>query len=55
MNNFTRGLLIGSIVGTALGMTGAGNSVWMKKKVWKPSRMAVKKVSKVMNEVANMM
>ncbi len=55
MNNFARGLLVGSIVGTALGLTGVGNSDWMKKKVWKPSRQAIKRASKVMNEVASMM
>lgn len=55
MNNFTRGLLLGGIVGTALGLSGIGNSAWMKKKVWKPSRQAIKRASKVMNEVASMM
>lgn len=55
MNNFTRGLLVGSIVGTALGMSGVGSSMWMKKKVWKPSRKAIRRASKVMSEVASMM
>ena len=55
MNNFTRGLVIGSLVGAALGLTGMKNSSWVQKNVWKPSRRAIKKASKVMNSVAGMM
>ena len=55
MNNFTRGLLIGGFVGAALGLTGMKNSEWMNKKVWRPSRKAIKRASKVMSEVASIM
>ena len=55
MNNFTRGMVVGSIVGTAIGMFSAGNSKWMDKNVLKPSRHAIKKATKVMNDVVNMM
>ncbi len=55
MNNFTRGLLIGGFLGAALGLTGAVNSDWVQKKVWKPSRKAIKKASRVMSDVAGMM
>ena len=55
MNNFTRGLLIGGLVGAALGLTGMKNSEWMNKKVLKPSRKAIKRASRVMSEVASMM
>lgn len=55
MNNFTRGLLIGGVVGAALGLTGFTNSDWVQKKFLKPSRKAIKKASKVMNDVAGMM
>lgn len=55
MNNFTRGLLVGGFLGATLGLTGMVNSDWLQKKVWKPSRRAIKKASKVMNDVAGMM
>lgn len=55
MNNFTRGVIIGSIVGTAIGATSVSNKVWMKKNVIKPSKMAIKKASRVMNDVAGML
>lgn len=55
MNNFTRGLLIGGLVGATLGLTGVVNSDWLQKNFWKPSRRAIRKASKVMNNVASMM
>ena len=55
MNNFTRGLIIGGVVGAALGLTGMKNSEWMNKKVLRPSRRAIKRASKLMSEVASMM
>lgn len=55
MNNFTRGLLIGGLVGTALGLTGMGNSEWVRRNFLKPSRKAIRKASKVMGDVAKMM
>jgi len=54
MNKFTRGLLIGGLIGAALGLTGIRNSEWMQKKIWKPSRKAIRKASRVMNDVAGM-
>ena len=55
MNNFTRGIIVGSVVGTTLGMFGLNSNTWMRKNVLKPSRRAIKKASKVMNDVAGMM
>lgn len=55
MNKFTRGMIIGSVVGTTIGMLGISNNVWMKNNVLKPSRRAIKKASKIMNDVANIM
>ena len=55
MNNFTRGLLIGSFIGAALGLTGIKNTAWMQKNVFRPSRKAIKKASRVMNDVAGML
>ena len=55
MNNFTRGLLIGGFIGAALGLTGIRNSDWVQKNVWRPSRKAIKRASRVMNNVASMM
>ena len=55
MNKFTRGLLIGGVIGAALGLTGMKNSAWMQKNVWRPSRRAIKKASRVMSDVASMM
>jgi len=55
MNNFTRGLIIGSFIGAALGLTGIKNSSWVQKNVWRPSRRAIKKASRVMSNVAGMM
>ena len=55
MNNFTRGIIIGSIVGTALGAATASNSMWMKKNIVKPSKNAIKKASRVMSDVAGML
>lgn len=55
MNNFTRGMIVGSVVGTTLGMIGVNNNQWMKKNVLKPSKRVIKKVGKVMNDVAGMM
>ena len=55
MNKFTRGMIIGSVVGTTIGMLGVNNNMWMKKNVLKPSKRAIKKASKVMNDVAGMM
>ena len=55
MNNFTRGMVIGSIVGTAVGMISKTNSKWMKNSVLKPSKHAIKKATKVMNDVVDMM
>mgnify|MGYP003449605672 CR=1 FL=1 len=50
MNNFTRGIIIGSIVGTALGAVSANNSVWMRKNIVKPSKNAIKKADMAMYE-----
>ena len=55
MNNFTRGLIIGSFIGAALGLTGMKNSSWVQKNVLRPSRKAIRKASRVMNDVAGMM
>ena len=55
MNNFTRGMIIGSVVGTTLGMIGVNNNPWMRKNVLKPSKRAIKKAGKVMSDVAGMM
>ena len=55
MNNFTRGIIIGSVVGTAIGAATASNSMWMKKNIVKPSKNAIKKASRVMNDVAGML
>lgn len=55
MNNFTRGIIIGSVVGTALGAASASNNMWMKKNIVKPSKNAIKKASRVMNDVAGML
>ena len=55
MNNFTRGLIIGGFIGAALGLTGMKNSDWIQKNFWKPSRKAIKRASRVMNDVAGMM
>ena len=55
MNNFTRGIVIGSIVGTAIGAATMNNRMWMKKNVIKPSKNAIKKASRVMNDVAGML
>ena len=55
MNNFTRGIIIGSIVGTAVGAASVSNSMWMKKNIVKPSKNAIKKASRVMSDVAGML
>jgi len=55
MNNFTRGLIIGGFIGAALGLTGIRNSSWVQKNVWRPSRRAIKKASRVMSDFAGMM
>lgn len=55
MNNFTRGLIIGGFLGATLGLTSMKNSDWVQKNFWKPSRKAIKKASRVMNDVAGMM
>jgi len=55
MNKFTRGLIIGGVIGAALGLTGMKNSTWVQKNVWRPSRRAIKKASRVMSDVAGMM
>lgn len=55
MNSFTRGIIVGSMVGATIGMMGANKNVWMKKNVIKPGRRAMKKASRVMNDVAGML
>ena len=55
MNNFTRGLIIGGFVGATLGLTGMLNSSWVQRNFIRPSRKAIKKASRVMNDVAGMM
>ena len=54
MSHFTKGIIAGSVIAAALGVTGMANSRWMRKRVWRPSRSAAKKISKLMAEVANM-
>ena len=55
MNKFTRGLIIGGVIGAAIGLTGLKNYDWMQKKVFKPSRRAMRKAGRFMNDMANMM
>ena len=55
MNNFTRGIIVGSIIGTAIGATSVSNKMWMKKNVINPSKYAKKKASRVMSDVAGML
>ncbi len=54
MTNFTRGLLIGGLVGATLGLAGMMNSDWVQRNVWKPSKKAIKRASRVMNDAADM-
>ena len=55
MNRFTKGIITGSIIAAALGITGMTNSRWMKRRVFRPSKTAARKVARMMNEIANMM
>jgi hypothetical protein len=55
MNSFARGIIVGSMVGATIGALGANNNVWMRKNVIKPSRRAMRRASRVMNDVAGML
>ncbi len=55
MNNFTRGMVIGSIVGATIGMVSKTDNKWIKNDVLKPSKHAIEKATKVMNDVVDMM
>ena len=55
MNRFTKGIIAGSVIAAALGITGMTNSRWMKRRVFRPSKSAARKVARMMNEIANMM
>ena len=48
-------MMIGSAIGATLGMLGSTNEMWMKKNVLKPGKRAIKKASRVMNDVASML
>ena len=54
MNRFTKGIIAGSVIAAALGITGMTNSRWMKRRVFRPSKSAARKVARMMNEIANM-
>ncbi|MBP3283896.1 MAG: hypothetical protein J6M02_00140 [Clostridia bacterium] len=54
MSRFAKGIIAGSVIAAALGVTGMANNRWMKRRVWKPSKSAAKKLARMMNEVANM-
>lgn len=54
MNRLAKGIIAGSVIAAALGITGMTNNRWMRKRVFRPSKIAAKRVARMMNEIANM-
>lgn len=55
MRGFAKGIVLGSIVGVAIGAMSDESSLWMRKNVKRKGKHMIRKASRLMDNVSRMM